>query len=177
MFQSSRTRGRRIRELLWPSMGLRRLFRYYRHRMGRLPGTPYFIACGFATGVAVSFTPFVGFHLATAGIIAWILGGSLGAMVLGSVIAGNPWTFPLIWVGTYKLGQILLGHHVRRAAASTLSHGISFSDLLEKPMDLLLPMTLGSLPLALLSWGISFYLVRHLVKGYKEERHTRIQKR
>ena len=158
-------------------MGLQRLFRYYKHRMGRLNGTPYFIASGFATGVAISFTPFIGLHLIMGGGISMILRGSLVAMVLGSVVAGNPWTFPLIWAGTYKLGKIIMGQHDSKLISETLSHGLSFSDLLEKPIELLLPMTIGSLPLIFMSWGISFYLVRHLVKGYKKERHTRIYKR
>ncbi|MCK4946521.1 MAG: DUF2062 domain-containing protein [Alphaproteobacteria bacterium] len=177
MFQLIRILGKKIRKLIWPSMSLQRLFRYYRHRMGRLKGTPYFIASGFATGFAISLTPFIGFHLVIGGAISMILRGSLGAMVLGSVVAGNPWTFPLIWASTYKLGKIMLGQHNGGLASSTLSHGISFSDMMEKPMELLLPMTLGSLPFVLLSWGISFYLVKHLIKGYKKERHVRINKR
>ncbi|MBI3441324.1 MAG: DUF2062 domain-containing protein [Proteobacteria bacterium] len=171
-----RTRLQKVREIIWPSMGWGRLLRYYRHRMGRLQGTPHFIAAGFATGVAVSFTPFIGFHLMTAGIIAWILDGSLVAMVLGTVMAGNPWTFPFIWIGTYKLGVIVLGKHGSRAASSVLHHQFVFSDLLHKPLELLLPMTLGSIPLAVLSWVVSFYLVRQLVKGYKEARLARIHK-
>jgi hypothetical protein len=172
----NRTRWERAREIFWPSMGWGRMARYYNHRMGRLPGTPDFIASGFATGIAISFTPLIGFHIVTAGVITWLLGGSLLAMVLGSVLAGNPWTFPLIWVGTYKLGKALLGQHWSRADSSALEHGFTFSDILEKPMGLLLPMALGSLPLVILSWIVSFYFVRQLVKRYKEARLARIYK-
>jgi hypothetical protein len=171
-----RNRWQKAREIIWPSIGWRRLISYYKHRMGRLPGTPYFIASGFATGVAVSFTPLIGFHILTAGIITWFLGGSLVAMVLGSVIAGNPWTFPFIWVGTYKLGKMMLGQHWSHIEESALSHGFTFSDMLEKPLGLFLPMALGSLPLAILSWIVSFYFVRQLVKRYKEARLARIYK-
>jgi uncharacterized protein (DUF2062 family) len=171
------TRRQKIREILWPSMGISRLVRYYKHRIGRLPGTPYYIAAGFATGIAVSFTPFVGFHLMMAGVIAWILGGSLVAMVLGTVIAGNPWTYPFIWISTYKLGEMMLRKHETKAASTALTHQFTFSDLLDKPMELLLPMTLGSLPLALVGWFVSFYCVRLVVKRYKEARLNRIHKR
>lgn len=171
-----RTRRQKAREMIWPSMGWRRLIRYYKHRMGRLPGTPYFIAAGFATGIAVSFTPFIGFHLMTAAILTWLLEGSLVAMALGTIVAGNPWTFPLIWIGTYKLGEIILGEAETRSASSTLNHQFTFSDLMDKPMELLLPMTLGSIPIALISWLISFYFIRHVVKGYKETRQKRILK-
>jgi hypothetical protein len=172
-----RSRWQKLREMVWPSIGWVRLVKYYQHRMGRLPGTPNFIALGFANGIAVSFTPLIGFHVITAGIVTWIFDGSLVAAVLGSIIAGNPWTFPLIWVGTYKLGKIMLGQHWSRAAEAALSHGFTFSDILEKPMGLLLPMALGSLPLVILSWVVSFYFVRQLVKRYKEARLSRIYKK
>ncbi len=178
MFQrrNPRNRWKRAREILWPSMGLSRVFRYYRHRVGRLPGTPYFIAAGFAAGVAVSFTPFVGFHMVTAGLIAWLMEGSLMAMVIGSVVAGNPWTFPLIWVGTYELGKIMLGQHGSDRVSNALSHGFTFADMMAKPMTVLLPMTLGCLPFVVISWFVSFYFVRQLVTGYKEARLARIYK-
>ena len=178
MFQSRerRSRWKKAKEIMWPSIGWGRLVRYYKHRVGRLSGTPYFIAAGFAAGVATSFTPFIGLHLLIGGVVAWILRGSLVAMVFGTLIAGNPWTFPFIWVGTYKLGKMLLGQHGNGTYASALEHGFSFSDVLEKPLELLLPMVIGSIPLVILSWAISFYFVRQLVKGYKEARLGRIHK-
>ena len=168
-----RTRVQHVREALWPSMGLARLGKYYKHRIGRLPGTPYYIAAGFATGVAVSFTPFVGFHLMLAGFITWMLGGSLMAMVLGTLISGNPWTFPFIWLSSYKFGQMMLGHASTKAA-KVLNHQFTFNDLLQKPLELLLPMSLGSLPLAIAAWFITYYIVADVVKRHKDARLKRI---
>lgn len=170
------TPWKKIRNKLWPSMGLVRLVKYYKHRMGRLPGTPRYIALGFATGIAVSFTPFIGFHLAAAGLIVWMLRGSLMAMALGTLAAGNPWTYPFIWVATYQLGKFMLGEKENGGEFFRLSHGFTLSDLLQKPMELLLPMTLGSIPLGVLSWTVSFYFVRHIIKRYKEARLARIHK-
>jgi len=169
-----RTKAHHIREALWPSMGLARVLRYYKHRIARLPGTPYYIAAGFATGVSVSFTPFVGFHLMLAGLITWILGGSLVAMALGTLISGNPWTFPFIWLSSYKLGQMIMGQQSTKAARM-LHHQFTFNDLLQKPMELLLPMSLGSLPLAITAWFITYYIVSDIVKRQKDGRMTRIQ--
>ena len=170
-----RTRVQHVKEALWPSMGIMRLVNYYKHRIARLPGTPYYIAAGFATGVAVSFTPFVGFHLIIASFITWMLGGSLVAMVLGTLISGNPWTFPFIWISSYKLGQLMLGQEGTRAASRELTHHqFTFTDLTHHWMDLLLPMSLGSLPLAIAAWFITFYIVSNVVKKNKDARMTRI---
>ena len=53
MFKRRRKRSlaERLRDVFWPRMPWRRIRVYYKHRMGRLPGTPYFIAAGFATGL------------------------------------------------------------------------------------------------------------------------------
>jgi hypothetical protein len=39
--------------------------------------------------------------------------------------------------------------------------------LLRKPVEYLWPMTLGSLPLAILCWFVAFYAVRRLVRSYR----------
>jgi uncharacterized protein (DUF2062 family) len=170
-----RTRWQHIREALWPSMGIRRLVSYYKHRIARLPGTPYYIAAGFATGVAISFTPFVGFHLIMAAAITWMLGGSLVAMALGTLVSGNPWTYPFIWASSYKLGQMMLGEETSKKALNVLEHHqFTFSDLLNRVADLLLPMSLGSLPLAIIAWFVSFYIVSNIVRKTKDARLERI---
>jgi uncharacterized protein (DUF2062 family) len=172
-----RTRGQHVKEALWPSMGIMRVVRYYKHRIARMPGTPYFVASGFATGVAVSFTPFVGFHTIIALIIAWLLRGSLIAVFLGIVVAGSPWVLPFIWVSTYKLGLLMLGNAETRAATKALNHQFTFSDALHRPMELLLPMSLGSIPLAIMAWVISYNIVSDIVKRHKDARMKRIHKR
>jgi uncharacterized protein (DUF2062 family) len=66
---------RRLKEIFWPTAGFRRSMRYVAHRLGRLPGTPYRIAAGFACGAAVSFTPFIGFHILLAMLFALLIRG------------------------------------------------------------------------------------------------------
>lgn len=174
MFQrrKRRTSAQKLREFFWPSMGLRRLGTYYKHRMGRLPGTPYFIAAGLASGVAVSFTPFVGLHILIGGAICWAVRGSFVSMVLGTLLAGNPWTFPVIWVISFKLGHAMLGRVGRNAGEMT--DQLNLALLLKNPEGLLAPMTLGSLPLSIFFWILSFYICRKVVAKYKTARLDRI---
>ena len=148
--------------------------RYYRHRIARLPGSPYTIASGFAAGVAISFTPFIGFHLLLGAGLAWALRGSIMSMAIGTLFAGNPWTFPLIWVGTYKIGNFLLGEYGDTAPPQT--ENLTLSGIFSQPLELLFPMMAGSIPLALFFWIVSFTLVYRLIKGYKETRAARIRK-
>ena len=98
----------RARNILWPRAGWGRTLSYLRHRVARLPGTPESIAIGLACGIAVSFTPLMGFHVLVAALLALVMGGNFLASALGTAF-GNPWTFPLIWLWIYKLGTCILG--------------------------------------------------------------------
>ena len=55
-----------------------------------------------------SFTPLIGFHFILAAFIALVLRGSLLASAAGTMV-GNPLTFPLIWMATFKVGNVLTG--------------------------------------------------------------------
>jgi uncharacterized protein (DUF2062 family) len=167
--------------MLWPTMGLKRLAKYYKHRMGRLPGTPEYIAKGMAIGAAMSMTPFVGFHIVMGTFFCWLLRGSIVAMLLGTVLTGNIWTLPVIWIGTYKLGHLMLGHFHATAAgamrAGLVPEKFSMELLLHNPMRLLVPMTLSGVPLALLAGAATYYLTLQLVRRYKKIRRARIARR
>lgn len=163
-----------MREAIWPSMGFWRLFRYYMNRIGRLRESPNAVAAGFATGVAVSLTPFVGLHLILGVVVTWLLRGSVVAMVLSSLIVGNPWTLAFISLAfNYRLGAIILGLENR---ALEMPHHLSMGELLEKSSEWLWPMMVGCVPLVASSWVLSFYLVRRLVREYRRTRTLRMEK-
>src|SRR3546814_2761127 len=74
-------------------------------------------------------------------------------------MVGNPWTFPLIWLWTYSLGHWLLGG----GQGLTLQpEDFSFEHIFENPLDVLLPMIVGSIPSAVVVWLVI----------YRSEEHT-----
>jgi len=158
----------RVRDLIWPRRGWRRSSLYIAKRVLRLSGTPHAIALGFAAGVFVSFTPFIGLHFVTAFILAWITGGNLISAALGTFI-GNPVTFPIIWATTFQLGNWMLG----KAATMPFHFNIGKS-LLHESFDvlwpLIKPMTVAGVPLGII-FAIGFYFpVRALVVAYQRRR-------
>ena len=163
---------RRVTALLWPSRGWRRASAYLAHRVGRLPGTPYRIAAGFACGAAISFTPFIGLHFVGAALLAVALRGNLIASALGTVV-GNPWTFPFIWAWIYTLGRWLLGG----PAVSDLPEYISLHYIFERPWEVLWPMTVGGLPTAVAAWFVFFWPIRGAVAEYQTVRRRRIRRK
>ncbi len=162
----------RAKELLWPAMGWRRAGTYTYHRLRRLSGSPYSIAAGFACGAAISFTPYIGFHFVGAALIAWLIGGNLMASAIGTVV-GNPWTFPLIWVGIFRLGCWMIGCEPGDALSETLT----WTYIFDHPRAILLPMSVGALPTVIVAWVACFAVVWRLVFDYQTLRDRRRARR
>lgn len=155
----------RMRGFIWPHIGWHRAGRYAYHRLMRLPGSAHSIAAGFACGVALSFTPFVGFHFALAALLAWIIGANVVASAIGTIV-GNPWTFPIIWLAIYRLGSLILGWE----PAEALPEGFTFAYIVDHPFAVLLPMTVGGIPISALAWIVSYWPLRQFVAKYKKMR-------
>jgi len=159
-------------EFVWPSGGWRRSGTYVAHRLRRLPGTPYRIAAGFASGAAISFTPFIGLHFVLAAGLAVLVRGNVIAAAIGTVV-GNPWTFPFIWLWVYSLGSWILGSH----GLTELPKDLSFQHIFENPMEVLLPMTVGGIPTAVAAWFAFFWPLQRTVAEYQKARRRRLRKR
>ncbi|MEK7801294.1 MAG: DUF2062 domain-containing protein, partial [Pseudomonadota bacterium] len=56
----------KLREVLWPKMGWRRMGHYLHLRMIRLNASPHQIALGISFGASISFVPLPGTHIITA---------------------------------------------------------------------------------------------------------------
>ena len=143
-------------------------------RLDSLKGTPDEIAKGFATGVAMSFTPFVGFHLLLCIAITKLSGQNGVAAALGTLF-GNPWTFPFIWLLTLHLGLLILGTD---APSQPPEFKILFVEMFHNVLELdakaffkdiwpvFLPMLVGSMPIYIIVWaGIYEATKRVLLKS------------
>lgn len=174
MFGRRKTRSvlTRLGHVLWPRTGWKRAGAYIGHRVRRLPGSPYNIAAGFACGAAISFTPLLGLHFVIASLGAWLLGGNLIASAIGTVV-GNPWTFPIIWIASYRLGAWALGMN----GNEELPDGLTMGYIRDNPDAVLLPMMAGGVPMAIVAWFVSFWVVRRAVARYQHMRLQRIRRR
>lgn len=176
----------KVREFLWPSTGWSRAGHYMKHRLARIDGTPYAIAAGFATGAAISFTPFVGLHFIFAAIIAWIMRGNILTSAIGTAV-GNPWTFPFIWAATYNLGINILGGDAADDLMEQLDQmfgSFTIVDLVNDPLNALgpfletifFPMLLGGIIIGASLWFFIYWPIYKLVLEYKIKRLKRRQK-
>lgn len=167
----------RLRTILFPRKGWKRVFYYITHRLRRRPGNPGFIAMGVACGVGISFLPYLGIHLLSGYILARVLKGDIFAMVVGTTI-GNPWTFPFMFFGAFHLGNFVLGRVTNPEAALNFEPvAFSFQTMLNDPMAILLPMTIGATILGFLCAVVVYYLVFGMVHGYQTHRKKQLSDR
>src|SRR5690606_16543769 len=141
---------------------------YISKRVLRLTASPHSVAAGVAAGVFVSCTPFLGFHMIMAAVIAYAIGGNIVASAIGTTFA-NPLTLPFIWAGTLEAGRLLLygslgGEHLH--VAKILGE-LEFSELWG---PLLKPMAVGSVPFGLVFAAIFYVLTRYATAAFRRQR-------
>jgi hypothetical protein len=168
----------RLRQALWPTRSFLRSFRYMTLRLSRIQASPHSIALGCAAGVFAIFTPFLGFQMMLAALLALMFRGSVFASAVGT-FAGNPLTYPLIWISTFTVGNVFLGSSAN-AEISKLSTGAQalgrslreaspdgVATAVEGLWPILKPMAIGSLPLGGLTALVVYFFVRHLLDARK----------
>ncbi len=203
MFKRKKNKSvlKRIKDFVYPDMGLYRSMQYTMNRVKRLKGHPYSIAAGLACGVAMSFTPFLGLHFLLSAVLALIIRGSLVASVIGTLV-GNPITFPFIFLLIYQTGHFILGTEAtatdRNIIGITLvaieglfQLGIKFiisfhvaidNWAIYRPAfinlwDQFVPMLLGGLVWALVVWFVTFTLAYRLLYSYQKRTAQRRMKK
>ena len=153
----------------------------------RIKGTPQALSLGLATGIAISFTPFIGLHALLAIFISWIIGGSMAAALIGTLF-GNPWTFPFIWYFTFEIGQLInygflsyeedFSFKIIKKEISTLllilKNIIVFANILELEQNVvklkLIPfMVVGSIPVVFITWILSYFSFLIIFKSYRKK--------
>ena len=160
--------------------------KYIKLSLKRMKGSPRDLAAGLASGLAISFTPFIGLHTLLAILLAWIIGASMASAIIGTLF-GNPWTFPFIWYLTYELGQFLyqgLGSSYESFSfgniktevytlLNIIKNLIIFANIQEIKLNLtklnFIPiMILGAIPFICVSWFLSYFFFYNILKSYKK---------
>lgn len=137
-----------------------------------------------ATGVFMGFSPLIGFHLLLAALICSIIGGSIIAAAIGTLVC-NPVMCPLMMVGNYQLGMLLVGEKIRddfefHAPTIELGHFISdplyvVHELATALAPVFLPMVLGSVLLGLAAAIPTYFATRAAVQTYQRRRRDRLR--
>lgn len=119
--------------------------------------TPHEISLGVAVGIFVAFIPLFGSHTITAIALASLLRVNTLIVLIGTQIS-NPFTFPFQLLASAEIGSLILNG---RFLEITIAGEISYLQ------HYLFPILIGSLVLGICCSGLSFFLVKGLLKKRK----------
>jgi len=174
MFKRRKPRStlQKARQIVWPSMGWKRLGTYLKHRILRLDDTPHNIALGLALGAGVSFSPLMMTHLIQGGIFAFIFRANIPAALIGTVV-GNPWTFPFIWWLSLAVGSAIftaIGMPIEASPPVDMSLSKLWEMLRHDPMRIALPWLLGGYILCVIVTAGLYPIYLNLIRGAQRAR-------
>ena len=142
---------------------LLRIFRIIKLKVYRIRDFPESVAIGLSWGVAVSFTPLLGFHLIICYLGTWLMRGNLIAATVGTII-GNPLTFPFLFYINYKIGLSFFYKPLN-------NYEFKVQFFIDNFSDLFYPTLLGSIPIAFSTWFITYYTTKYLLKKRYEKKN------
>lgn len=174
----------RIRAAVWPRHGWARALRYAWLRLCRLQGSPHAIALGVSTGIFATFVPILGIQMGLAAALAYALRGNLVGALAGTFV-GTPFTYPLMWFGSYRLGGWMMGHDPSRLKLSldslwsTAAHAFrgDAGQAAEILWPVLLPLLIGSLALGLAAGMLAYYTLLTVLGRLQARRRVRLAAR
>lgn len=167
------TRKERLRLLVWPRRSFSRSLRYGGKRILRITASPHAVAAGLAVGVFSAFTPFFGFHLIIAIVLAYVLAGNIAAAALGTTLA-NPLTLPFIWGSTFELGRFIMNGSIDDAPSIHLGRALETMRFDEIWTPLLKPMLFGSTILGAAFAVVVYFVTRFAVSAFRRRRIERL---
>ena len=133
-----------------------RFFKLQIYKIIRIKDFPESVAIGLAWGAAVSVTPILGLHLIICYLGTWIMRGNLIAATVGTIV-GNPWTFPFFFYLDYKIGIFFYYTKIEK-------YEFKLNFLVQNFEELFFPTLLGSIPIAISVWLITYYLSKNILK-------------
>jgi len=146
--------------------GIINFFKLHKNRIIRIKDFPESVAIGLSWGVAISFTPLLGLHLIICYLGTWIMRGNIIAATVGTII-GNPWTFPIFFYVDFKIGTLFFFEDI-------YFHEFKINFFINNFERLFYPTLIGSLPLAIISWFCTYYLIKkYLSERINEKNKTR----
>lgn len=132
---------------------------------------PHFIAMGVAAGVFVGCTPTIPFHTILAVALAFALQGSKAAAALGVWVC-NPFTLPFLYVGSYTIGDWLLG------ASLPFQYKYEWiPELLKIGIDKTLVMVTGGVVLGVIPGVAAYFISRWVAAAIIKKRRSARRKR
>jgi uncharacterized protein (DUF2062 family) len=142
---------------------------YIRYRLRELlkfNEPPHKLALAFAVGTFISFSPWLGLHIASAVLFAVVFRLNKVVVVTASLI-NNPWTIVPVYAFCLWFGVKITGSDMYIPQIDW--RGLDFSDLFFVLKPFLLPYVAGTLVVGSAAGVAAYYLFFWAVRKYRKE--------
>ncbi len=139
-------------------------------RLKHLKASPHEIALGFAFGVWTNFNPFFGINLLIAMSLAFIFRVNVLASVIGTLLTGLPFIFPIFWFFSWYAGSQLI--------SNKFDHSLVLENetIVENLAEYFSEMLVGSVILFPIVVFISYLPIKFIVSYWQYKRKIRKEK-
>jgi uncharacterized protein len=131
----------------------------------KLDDTPHKLALASAIGFFIAFSPWLGLHIVSCFVFAWIFRVSK-FVVLTAMFINNPWTMVPIYAFNLWFGVRLTGSKI--AIPEIAWSEIGFRELFTILKPLLWPFVLGSLVAGAVAGVLAYFFFHWAVKRYRK---------
>lgn len=154
---------------------MREVFERLRTRFDQVVGVherPERLAAAWALGLAIGFSPVMGLHTVLALLLALVFRLNKVDVVLGTLII-NPWTLPIYFPVAVFLGKRITGVRVPRFVLphpEEVLHAAVWREHVPWLRSVLLAWGAGATVLALVAGGVTFLVLRQLIRLHRGRR-------
>ena len=151
-------------------INLLRYLNFQIKRLKHLKASPHEIALGFAFGVWTNFNPFFGINLLIAMSLAFIFRVNVLASVIGTLLTGLPFIFPIFWFFSWYAGSQLI--------SNKFDHSLVLENetIVENLAEYFSEMLVGSVILFPIVVFISYLPIKFIVSYWQYKRKIRKDK-
>ena len=151
-------------------INLLRYLNFQIKRLKHLKASPHEIALGFAFGVWTNFNPFFGINLLIAMSLAFIFRVNVLASVIGTLLTGLPFIFPIFWFFSWYAGSQLI--------SNKFDHSLVLGNetIVENLAEYFSEMLVGSVILFPIVVFISYLPIKFIVSYWQYKRKIRKEK-
>ena len=151
-------------------INLLRYLNFQIKRLKHLKASPHEIALGFAFGVWTNFNPFFGINLLIAMSLAFFFRANVLASVIGTLLTGLPFIFPIFWFFSWYAGSQLI--------SNKFDHSLVLGNetIVENLAEYFSEMLVGSIILFPIVVFISYLPIKFIVSYWQYKRKIRKDK-
>ncbi len=135
----------------------------------KLNDSPHKLAAAFALGVFIAFSPWIGLHIVSCIVLAWLFRLNK-VVVLTATFVNNPWTTVPMYGFCLWAGFKLTGSDAALPEIEWTSLG--FRDLFTVLKPFLWPFVAGTLTVGAVVALLSYFLFFWMIKRYRTEERS-----